>query len=48
MNMKDVVELFGGRVLFGGALIQFGITIGPAVTFGYLAAKHAVARARHA
>jgi len=24
MNMKEVVELFGGKYLFGGALIQFG------------------------
>lgn len=24
MSMKDVVELFGGKYLFGGALIQFG------------------------
>jgi hypothetical protein len=24
MNMKNVVELFGGKYLFGGALIQFG------------------------
>jgi hypothetical protein len=24
MNMKELVELFGGKYLFGGALIQFG------------------------
>ena len=24
MNMKEVVELFGGKYMFGGALIQFG------------------------
>jgi hypothetical protein len=24
MNMKEVVKLFGGKYLFGGALIQFG------------------------
>jgi hypothetical protein len=24
MNMKEVVEFFGGKYLFGGALIQFG------------------------
>jgi hypothetical protein len=24
MNMKELVEFFGGKYLFGGALIQFG------------------------
>ena len=24
MNMKEMVELFGGKYMFGGSLIQFG------------------------
>jgi hypothetical protein len=24
MNMKELVELFGGKYMFGGSLIQFG------------------------